>query len=213
MKKIHILVDNDSWIIPYAERLTREIAAMGFAARFVREAENIENGWLSFLLGCTQLVSNEILLRSEHNLVVHESDLPKGRGFAPMAWQILEGKTRIPISLIEAVDGVDEGMVWLKDEIVLEGHELCHEWRNLQGMKTVELCRRFVEDFEHLDPQTQTGEPTYYPRRRPADSELDITRSIEEQFQLLRVVDNDRYPAYFEKNGTVYELRISKKSS
>ena len=31
-----------------------------------------------------------LLNRNRYNFVVHESDLPKGRGFAPVSWTILE---------------------------------------------------------------------------------------------------------------------------
>jgi len=40
------------------------------------------------------------------------------------------------------------------------------------------------------------------------DSRLDIDRSIKEQFNLLRVVGNEEYPAFFEINGHKYLLKI-----
>jgi len=48
-----------------------------------------------------------------------------------------------------------------------------------------------------------------YRRRRPADSRLDPDRTLAEQFELLRVVDNDRYPAFFEWRGRCYEVKIN----
>ncbi len=42
----------------------------------------------------------------------------------------------------------------------------------------------------------QQGEASYYRRRRAADSQLDPHCSLAEQFNLLRVVDNQRYPAF-----------------
>jgi len=43
------------------------------------------------------------------NLVVHESDLPRGKGFAPVKWQILDGKKEIPVCLLETTEQVDSG--------------------------------------------------------------------------------------------------------
>jgi methionyl-tRNA formyltransferase len=37
---------------------------------------------------------------------------------------------------------------------------------------------------------------------------LDPQKSLAEQFNILRVVDNDRYPAFFEWNGRRYNLKI-----
>jgi methionyl-tRNA formyltransferase len=54
----------------------------------------------------------------------------------------------------------------------------------------------------------QAGEPTWYARRRAADSRLDPDRTLAQQFDLLRVVDNDRYPAFFDLRGHRYRLRI-----
>ena len=92
----------------------------------------------------------------------------------------------------------------------MRGDELCSEWRKLQGLKTIELCVEFVEKYEELTPVDQKGEPTYYRRRSASDSQLDPDKTIREQFNLLRVVDNSRYPAYFELNGIKYKIKIEK---
>ncbi|SNC66946.1 hypothetical protein SAMN04487881_1777 [Marinobacter sp. es.048] len=196
-KSATVLVDNDSWIMPYAERLVDSIHQMGLSAELVRSADEIRNGWVCFLLGCVKIVQPSHLNRNNHNLVVHESGLPKGRGFAPMAWQIIEGANSIPVCLLEASAGEpDAGDIWLRDSIELDGSEMLPVWRHLQGEKTIELCLRFLKEYDSLRPIKQTGEPSWYRRRRPADSELDPHLSIMEQFNLIRTVDNERYPAF-----------------
>ncbi len=42
----------------------------------------------AFFLGCSKIAGPDVLNRNKYNLVVHESALPKGKGFAPVAWQI-----------------------------------------------------------------------------------------------------------------------------
>ena len=37
-RRVAVLVDNDSWILPYAERLVREVGQAGDAAQLVRRA-------------------------------------------------------------------------------------------------------------------------------------------------------------------------------
>ncbi len=195
---LSILVDNDSWILPYAIDLEDWLRRRGEQVKLVRAASDIPDGEVCFLLGCTQVVASEFLSRNKHNLVVHESDLPRGRGFAPMAWQILEGKNDIPVCLVEASRGEpDAGPVWLRDVIHLQGQELNKEWRHIQGLKTLELCQRFLIEYEDLKPVPQVGKPSWYPRRTPKDSQLDPDKSLCEQINLLRIVDNERYPAYF----------------
>ncbi|CAM3789244.1 formyltransferase family protein [Ectopseudomonas alcaliphila] len=207
---ITVLVDNDSWIIPYARKLVEILREKGLDAAFADSADKVRVGWINFMLGCTRIVDDDVLQRNKHNLVVHESNLPEGRGFAPMAWQILEGKRQIPICLLEASDAVDAGDVWIRDMIALDGTELCDEWRVLQGEKTIQLCLRFVNEYKVLAPLKQEGAPSWYVRRRPVDSRLDIDKSMRDQFNLLRIVDNERYPAYFEVDGQLYTLQIFK---
>lgn len=208
--RITIFIDNESWILPYGKKLSLAIEKLGYEVHCARSAEEVLPGWINFLLGCTRIVSERVLNKNKHNLVVHESDLPKGKGFAPMAWQILEGKEIIPVCLIEAAPDVDSGRIWLKDKIILSGDELSEDWRRLQGDKTIELCLRFISEYNMLNPIEQSGTSTYYRRRRPADSEINPDRSIREQMNLLRTLDNARYPGFFYINGIKYEIQINK---
>jgi UDP-4-amino-4,6-dideoxy-N-acetyl-beta-L-altrosamine N-acetyltransferase len=54
----------------------------------------------------------------------------------------------------------------------------------------------------------QSGNESFYPKRTPKDSELDINKTIQDQFNLLRIVDNDNYPAFFELEGQRYRLTV-----
>jgi methionyl-tRNA formyltransferase len=176
----------------------------------IQSKNDICKGDVAFFLGCFQLIDKELLSRNKHNIVVHESALPEGKGWSPITWQILEGKNLIPIALFEAVDKVDAGDVYIRDEIQLDGTELIEEIREKQGNKTIEMCLLFVKNMRTLEGKKQEGESTFYRRRRSEDSELDINKTINEQFNLLRVVDNERYPAFFVKNGIKYILSIRK---
>ena len=209
-KVVQILVDNDSWILPYAEQLLTALQSKGFAAVLIRDSNDIGTAFATLLLGCKYILPKALLSRSQHNLVVHESALPGGRGFAPMSWQILEGHNTIPVTLFEANEHVDAGEIWLQDHIILAGHELHSEWRELQGKKTVELCVRFFTEYNTLTKKAQQGKSSIYPARTPADSELNCEQTIAAQFDKLRIVDNDNYPAYFTFRGHRYRLRIEK---
>ncbi len=207
---IQVLVDNDSWILPFASNLIDQLATLGYQAQLRRKAQDITPGWTVFILGCIHIIPKAILSRNQHNLVVHESALPQGKGFSPMSWQILSGINKIPVCLIEAAEEIDAGDIWLTDTIHLNGNELHYQWRNLQGEKTIELCLKFIKNYHCLKPQKQQGNASFYPRRTPKDSQLDINKSIKEQFNLLRVVDNEKYPAFFEYNGQRFKLMITK---
>ena len=79
----------------------------------------------------------------------------------------------------------------------------------------VQLACVFVEQYPEIvskaRPQSRSGE-TFYSRRRPEDSEIDVEKPLSEQFNLLRVVDNEKYPAFFRFRGCKYTLKIEKAS-
>ncbi len=210
--QITIATDAQSWIHPWLDRLEASLVSCGHRVTRVTAAADLRSGDLCFLLGCGFLVSPERLALHRHNLVVHESALPQGRGWSPMTWQILEGKSEIPITLFEAEAAVDSGPIYLQDTMVFAGDELVEDLRRVQGDMTVDLCERFVAQYPQIvaDARPQTGQESVYPRRRPQDSALDPNQTLAEQFNLLRVVDNQRYPAFFEINGRRYELHIKR---
>ena len=150
------------------------------------------------------------LFHHKSNIVVHPSKLPLGKGWSPLAYQILEGVNKIPLSLFEANEKVDDGNVYILDYINLEGHELNHEIKHQQGLKTIEMIIEFVQKFSSITGKPQVGKETIYAKRTQKDSELNINQTINKQFNLLRIVDNERYPAFFYKGGKKYILKIYK---
>ena len=56
--------------------------------------KKIKNQNIVFILNYTKILPKSFLLKNNLNLVVHTSELPKGKGFAPLQWQILENKTK-----------------------------------------------------------------------------------------------------------------------
>ena len=194
--------------MPYVVLLQKKLLEQRVDATLVHDYSHIRNGEAAFFLGCTKICPKELLVRNMYNLVVHESELPKGRGFAPISWNVLGGSNEIVFSLIEADEKVDTGKIYSQSKIRMQGTELCAEIRELQGFNTIELCLDFILNGCIDDAREQTGEATYFRRRTPADSKLDVHKTIAEQFDLLRIVDNQRYPAYFNYLGRIYRLKI-----
>lgn len=208
IRRITLYVDDpEAWIVPWAETLRRELAD-AYDVVLRHDPAELDQGDACFLLGCTRLLPPELLALHRLNLVVHESALPAGRGFSPVGWQVLEGRGAIPVTLFAATAEPDAGPVYLRDEIALRGDELLPELRALQGRKTVEMVKRFLALWPDLSPSPQQGEASVYRRRTRRDDELDPFRSLAEQFDHLRIVDNGRYPAWFRFRGRSYLLKI-----
>ena len=160
-----------------------------------------------FLVSCTQYVDSAIRGRYKHVLVLHESDLPKGRGWSPVAWQILDGKDTIRVTLLEAVDNIDAGDIWAQEDVYIPNHALADEI----STRIWAAKRRLMEKalFTPITPKKQEGLATYYSRRTPLDSRLDPNKTIVEQFNLLRICE-PRFPAFFDLNGFRYQVTVRK---
>lgn len=207
--KVAVLTSKESWFKPYARMLVRLLRNKGYKAKLFFRHEKIDEDFeIVFILSYFRIIGKSYLKRHKYNLVVHESALPKGRGWAPLFWQILEGKKKIAIVLFEATAGADRGAIYIKDYICLKGDELHEELRRKQAEKTIELCFRFLKRNGKIRPQKQRGKAYFYRRRTPADSKLDINKTLKEQFNLLRIANNEDFPAFFQYKRRKYILKI-----
>jgi len=215
-EKIAVLTSQDSWFVPYAKDFVKLLQKRKIQAKLFFDHQKISKDYeVVFILSYFEVIEKKFLSMHKHNLAVHESSLPKGRGWAPLFWQILEGKNTIPIVLFEATKDVDKGDIYIKDNMAFKGHELNEEIRDIQAKKTIELCENFLKNYDMLKPKKQKGNPTFYKKRTPGDSQLDITKPLKDQINLLRIVNNEKFPAYFyyKKNKYILEVRKDGKKS
>lgn len=214
MTKITILVDNPkSWFVPYGVELAAQLRVRGHEVAEVSSPQDIPQGDIAFYLSCEQIIRKDIRSRNKRNLVIHASALPQGKGWSPTTWKILEGKNEIPLTMFEAVDKVDAGEIYATGEILLQGHELIDEVRQKEGRAIVDMALTFVDQYPQVTCRPQKGEESFYAKRTPKDSELDPDKTLAELFDKLRVVDNERYPAFFIHRGHTYVLKVYKKDS
>ena len=211
--RVAVVTSKQSWFLPYAEQFVQQLINLGANSSFFTRYEDINNSpQVVFLLSYFSLVKAEELEKYKLNFVVHESNLPNGKGWAPVFWQVLENKNEIPIVLFEAVEEMDAGPIYIKDIIILDGSELHDEIRDITAMKTIAMCTRLLQEYSAIKPKSQIGKSSYYPKRTPADSELDINKPLSKLFNQLRVASNDLYPAFFYYRGIKYVLRITKQN-
>lgn len=211
--KTTIVSTKGSWMHEYIPIFVKELQKRNHVINIVFDVNDIQSGDFVFYLSCYQIAKKDVLMQNKHNIVVHPSGLPKGRGMSPLTWQILEGKNDIPITLFEADEKVDNGFIYLQDVMHFNGDELIAELRKKQGETVIAMCLKFLDNYPQIlatQKKQDAREATYYAKRGPKDSRLDPTRTIVEQFNLLRVVDNENYPAFFELHGKLYQLKINK---
>lgn len=178
----------------------------------VRKKGELSGGDILFLISCSEIVRTAERATYHTSLVLHASDLPQGRGWSPHIWQIISGAEEITLSLLEAEDRVDSGRIWKKVRFPVPKHALWNEINERMFDAEIELIDFAVSKFDGIVPVDQSPniEPTYFPRRSPADSQLDPAQSIASQFDKIRVCDPNRFPAFFELHGNKYKITLEK---
>ncbi len=209
MTNIAFLFDKtNDWLSQY---LPKDLeSSKKFNAYVFFDEDKVRGFDLVFVLGYKKVLKGEILSSNKLLLVIHESDLPNGRGFSPVQWQILEGKSEITVCLLEITKEVDAGNIFEKMVLSLDGSELYEEIRKKQALVTFELIARFLKKYPNPSFEKQEGNPTFYRRRDPSDSQLNLDKTIRDQFNLLRICNNKDWPAFFELDGVRYEIKIDK---
>ncbi len=181
--------------------------------QIIRKASQLQGGDILFLISCVEIIKLSERIKFKNVLLIHASDLPKGRGWSPHIWELIQGAELITLSLLEAEDAVDSGMIWKKISIKIPKHALWDEINHILFSAEIQLIQDAIRNFGKIKPTAQLGTEyeSYYPKRSPNDSRIDPFRSIADQFDQIRVCDPNRFPAYFDLLGQRYILKLEKK--
>lgn len=210
--KIDILISDSAHPINFSvEQLCAEISNSHFV-RIIRDASEARGGDILFLVSCTQLISSQTLSLYSNAFVLHASDLPKGRGWSPHIWTILGGEDEITVTMLAAEERVDTGDIFIQRVLKVPHSAIWNEINDLLFGVEIDIIRTAIFEFEKLEgvPQNDDIEPTYFRKRTPKDSELDVNESLASQFNKMRVCDPDRFPAFFELHGARFKITLER---
>ncbi len=132
---------------------------------------------------------------------LHGGKLPDFRGASVINWQILKGKKRIGLSIIEVDKGIDTGPILCKREFPLSENEdfndaLAKSLELFPGM-LMETLRK-IENNKLKKIKQAPGEGSYYFKRHPKDGKIDWRyMSAKEIVNLTRAVAPPACPGAF----------------
>jgi methionyl-tRNA formyltransferase len=130
-------------------------------------------------------------------VIFHMTDLPFGRGGSPLQNLIAQGRKATKISAIRCVSRVDAGPIYFKRSLRLNGSAQA-------------IYQRATKKIEYMiikilktnpEPVPQKGKVTIFKRRKPGQSNMAGVKSLNEAFDLIRMLDADGYPHAFLKIG------------
>ena len=76
--------------------------------------------------------------------------------------------------------------------------------------KTFSIIHEFLTNYPNIKQKKQVGSESFYPRRTKYDSELDISKTIEENFNLMRIGNNQSWPSFFYYKGKKFIIKFLK---
>ena len=175
-----------------------------------KNLNNVKNQNIVFPLSYTKILPQSFLQKNELVLIAHPSKLPKNKGFAPLQYEILKNKKKFYITLIKAEKKVDAGPIYSQNSFILDGTELSDEIRNIQGLQLLKIIKNFLIKYPNIKKTKQAGKASFNKRRNFKDSELNINKTIKQQFNHLRINDNKLYPSFFYIKGQKYIIKVFK---
>lgn len=179
--------------------------------KLCRSSSELDGGDLLFLISCSEIVNEDLRKGFQKTLVLHASDLPRGRGWSPHVWEISQGAEFIVLTLLEAQEPVDTGAVWHKIHLPVSRNALYDEINDILFAAEKDMLDFAISNFDTVRPIAQTSDgESYYSRRTPEHSRLDPSKTIQEQFDLIRVCDPNRFPAFFDLRGARYKITLEK---
>lgn len=210
--KVSILCSNpkhpvNAYLLPWLER-QRNFHEIELVCKITE----LNGGDMLILVSCSEIVNSDVRALYGVSLVLHASDLPQGRGWSPHIWEISSGASQLTLSLLEAQDKVDKGRIWKKVRIPVPPTALWDEINHSLFTAEVELIDFALASYGCIQPQEQSTDvkSTYYRLRTPEDSRIDPNQPLGDQFDLIRVCDPDRFPAFFEYRGQRFTLKLEK---
>ncbi len=126
-------------------------------------------------------------------VIFHMTDLPYGRGGSPLQNLIARGIYETKISALRCVEEMDAGPIYLKKPFSLNGSA---EEIYLRASEVIEdMIAEILE--KSPEPMPQDGVPTGFKRRKPEDGDLAAAQTLEQAFDLIRMLDAEGYPNAF----------------
>jgi methionyl-tRNA formyltransferase len=205
--KILIVTNRNSWLVKYLKKIKKiKFKVLHDHTKIKKKIDII------FYLSYSRIVKKKYLLNSNFNMVVHASDLPRGRGFSPYTWEILKKKKKITLSLFKinpSLSIVDSGDIYKKILFKVSDTDLIEDIRKKIVINTFDLINSFLNN-KNKKFFKQKGMPSYYRKRTPLDSKINLNKKFKDLIPLFKVVDNKRYPAHFFYKKCKFILKIYK---
>lgn len=153
------------------------------------------------------------ILDSVHDLrnvvVMHSSNLPEGRGWAPIYYSLIENQSDYVISGIFAAEEVDTGDIIIRAKFPIKPEYTAPFLRRVDQEVSLLLISKILEKWSsgNIKAEKQCGSKPFRRRRYPQDNLVNTDESLVSLLPHLRAVE-PQAPAFFFFQGQKYIIEI-----
>ena len=199
-----IIATIKSWNIENADILKKSILSKNINVHIITQKEQLDfvsvkeyNPDYIFFPHWSWIIPKEIF--SNFNCIVfHMTDLPFGRGGSPLQNLIVNGYRETKISAIKVEEGLDEGDIYIKEGLSLDGSAQ-DIYKRASNIIFTKMIPYILENKP--TPYKQTGDIVEFSRLKPKDGEILSSFSIKKIFDYIRMLDAEGYPNAFIQFG------------
>lgn len=155
-----------------------------------------------------KILPKEILEFSKFGAInVHASLLPRLRGASPIQSAILLGEEKTGITIMKMAEGIDDGDMILKDEVLINhmNYEELYNKLSQMGSNLIIKALKLIETGEAVYEKQDESKATYVTTINKSDGQIDFNKSAVEIERKIRAFDP--WPGAFASlNGTIVKF-------
>lgn len=146
-------------------------------------------------------------------VVFHSTDLPKGRGWAPLFYTRFLNQNELVLTMFYANEEVDAGNIIAKSRYPIDERYNIEELRKIDNSSAMILLEQYLPIISKrkYEGTKQTGTPSFHAKRKPSESQLNSNKTITEQINLIKALPPE-YPGFFINNGIKEFVKIKQEN-
>jgi|GEM_PF-2542806 methionyl-tRNA formyltransferase len=216
MKKCLVLIsdnkDNDFYI-QAMKNLARE---KKFRVAISKKYEDLgdQRADFVFCFNYRRIIPEKYIRLAKNGIYVfHSSDLPDGKGWAPIYHSLISAKPDHVLTALKIDATVDGGEIIAKTYFRKRAGENADSLRSVDNLMTIATIKKIINDLlkYKLTGQIQPPNDNYRPKRNPEDSEITIQQTIE-QIHRQALAVTGTHPLFYHYQGKKYLITIRSES-
>lgn len=148
-----------------------------------------------------QILKKEIISIPKYGCInTHASILPKYRGRAPLNWAIINGEKQTGVTVHFIEEGIDTGNIICQEKVCIKENDYIEDLlikvKNIYPSIVLKAIKIIQNDKFYKGIKQDLSKGSYFGKRTAEDGLIDINKSGEEIYNLIRAISKP-YPGAF----------------